>query len=109
MTAAELVGALRLVDQHCHSVLGADLDRPGFEALLSEAHDRPAPGESTFDTPLGVAVRRWCAPVLDLPPHAEPDEYLARRAELGAAEANRRLLSAAGLSDLLLDSYHPDR
>jgi hypothetical protein len=52
-------------------------------------------------------VRRWCAPVLDLPAHAAPEQYLTRRAELGAAEANRRLLRAAGASDLLLDDYRP--
>ncbi|MHC5907094.1 bifunctional DNA primase/polymerase, partial [Streptomyces sp. S6] len=33
--------------------------------------------------------------VLDLPPHAPPDEYLARRAELGAEEVNRRFLHAS--------------
>jgi uncharacterized protein len=98
---------LRLVDHHCHSVTGEDLDRPAFEALLTEASDPAAAGGSTFDTPLGVAVRRWCAPVLDLPVHAAPERYLARRAELGAAEVNRRLLAATRASDLLLDSYRP--
>jgi uncharacterized protein len=107
LTAAEVLAGLPLVDHHCHSVCGADLDRSGFEALLTEAHDPAAAGGSTFDTPLGVAVRRWCAPVLDLPPHAPPGDYLARRAEFGAAEANSRLLRAAGVSDLLLDDYRP--
>jgi predicted TIM-barrel fold metal-dependent hydrolase len=107
LNTGDVLGGLRLVDHHCHSVRGDDLDRPAFEALLTEAGVAPVPGGSTFDTPLGVAVRRWCAPVLDLPAHAAPQEYLARRAELGAAEANRRLLAAAGASDLLLDSYRP--
>jgi hypothetical protein len=106
-TAGEVLAGLRLVDHHCHSIVGEDLDRPAFEALLTEAADPAAAGESTFDTPLGVALRRWCAPVLDLPAHAPPEQYLARRAELGAAEANRRLLQAAGASDLLLDDYRP--
>jgi hypothetical protein len=106
-SASELLAGLPLVDHHCHTVTGADLDQPAFEALLTEAADPAAAGGSTFDTPLGLAVRRWCAPVLELPAHAAPEQYLARRAELGAAEANRRLLRAAGASDLLLDDYRP--
>jgi predicted TIM-barrel fold metal-dependent hydrolase len=95
---------LGLVDHHCHSVAGTELDGPGFEAYLTEATHPAAAGGSTFDTPLGLAVRRWCAPVLDLPPHAGPADYLARRTALGAAEANRRLLAAAGATDLLVDT-----
>lgn len=98
-----------LVDHHCHGVVAGELDRPAFEQLLTES-DQPAPaltGGSFFDSPLGLAVRRWCAPVLDLEPHADPDRYLERRAALGA-EANRRLLRAAGVARLLLDSgYQP--
>ena len=75
---------------------------------MSEA-DAPAPGTTTFDSPVGLAIRRHCAPVLDLPPHAPPDDYLARRAELGGAESSRRLLRAAGLGTLLVDTgFHGD-
>ena len=48
-------------------------------------------------------MRERCAPVLDLPRHAPAVDYLARRAELGAAEVNRRFLRATGTSDFLLD------
>jgi hypothetical protein len=107
LSAREVLDRLRLVDHHCHGVTGAQLARPDFERLLTEAPDSAA-GGSTFDTQLGLAVRRWCAPVLDLPPHASPEDYLARRAELGAAEANRRLLHAAGAAELLVDDgYQP--
>ena len=41
--------------------------------------------------------------MLDLPAHAPAEEYLARRAELGAAEVNRRFLRAAGIDDFLVD------
>ncbi len=109
MGAGDVLSGLRLVDHHCHSVTGADLDRPAFEALLTEAHDPTAAGGSTFDTQLGLAVRRWCAPALGLPPRAAPADYLARRAELGASEANRRLLRAARVADLLVDGgYRAD-
>ncbi|RMI43090.1 amidohydrolase [Actinomadura harenae] len=76
---------------------------------MTEA-DAPGPlGGGFFDTRVGLAVRRWCAPVLDLAPHASPDDYLARRAELGFAEVNRRFLASAGLGALCVDTgFNPD-
>jgi predicted TIM-barrel fold metal-dependent hydrolase len=100
------VADVALVDHHCHTVVGVDLERPAFELLLTEG-TRPAPaGTSHVDSPLGLAVRRWCAPVLDLEPGADADVYLERRAAVGAGEANRRLLTAAGLDALLVDTGH---
>ncbi|MCE3554996.1 amidohydrolase [Pseudonocardia sp. RS11V-5] len=91
---------LRLVDHHCHSVVPDELDEAAFGALLTEA---PVPAHDPWDSMLGLAVRRECAPVLDLARHAPPPEYLARRRELGAAEATRRLLAATGTDALLVD------
>ena len=95
------------IDHHCHGVVLSELDRPGFEALMSESH-RPAGLHcgSQFDKPLGLAIRRWCAPILDLEPFAAPEAYVARRRDLGAEEANRRLLRAAGVSAMLIDTGH---
>src|SRR5260370_16887996 len=102
-----VAGSLALIDHHCHGVINVTLDRPGVEALLTEAPGPPPPGTSMFDSPLGFAVRRWCAPVLDLEPSAPAEVYLARRAELGPAEVNRRLLRAAGVDAWLVDPrYH---
>ena len=93
-----------LIDGHCHLIVHGDLGRPEFERWCTEA-DRPAhPGTSYLDSQLGLAVRRWCAPVLDLDAHAPIDQYLARRVELGWREATRRLLRAAGLAALLVDT-----
>ncbi|MFF0157016.1 amidohydrolase family protein [Streptomyces sp. NPDC005263] len=100
----EKLAAVRLVDHHCHGVATDDLDRPAFESLLTEGE--PWPGISPFDSPVGVAVRRHCAPLLDLPRHAPADEYLARRAELGALEVNRRFLTAAGTGVFCVDTGH---
>ncbi|WP_433803521.1 amidohydrolase family protein [Actinomycetospora sp. CA-084318] len=91
-----------LVDHHCHSVVAQDLDRDGFEALLTEGPG-PAPGLSAFDSRLGFSVRRWCAPVLGLPPHAPAQDYVDRRAELGAEAVSRAMLRAAGSDVLLVD------
>ncbi len=103
------VGALPLVDHHCHGVRRGPLDRPAFEADLTEAGGPGRWHGSLFDTHAGLAVRRWCAPVLDLEAHCSPDEYLARRAELGPEEVNRRLIGAAGIGDFLVDTgFEPD-
>ena len=42
--------------------------------------------------------------MLDLPVGAEPDDYVERRAQLGPEEVNRRLLRAAGLGAMLVDT-----
>jgi predicted TIM-barrel fold metal-dependent hydrolase len=98
-----------LVDHHCHGVVRRDLDRSAFEGLLNEAAGPSPLGTTLFESMIGLAVRRWCAPVLDLEPLAHPDEYLARRGEVGAEEVNRRFLRAAGVSDFLVDTgYVPE-
>src|SRR4051812_96805 len=98
------VDDIALVDHHCHGLVTGDLDRAGFERLISESFDPPPAGTTQFDSPFGLAVRRWCAPVLDLEAFASPDEYIARRAELGADEVARRFLVEAGLGALLIDT-----
>jgi hypothetical protein len=101
---------LALIDHHCHGVVTVPLDGPGLEALLTEAPGPPPPGTSMFDSPLGFAVRRWCAPLLDLEPSAPAGRYLERRAELGPAEVNRRLLRAADVDAWLVDTgYQSDQ
>ncbi|PZG12081.1 amidohydrolase family protein [Nonomuraea aridisoli] len=114
MLPVDLPGTVRdallapLVDHHCHGVRRDDLNRAQFELLVGDGAASAPPGTTRFDTPFGVAVRRWCAPVLDLEPHAPPAVYLARRAELGAAEVNRRLLGEAGVVAFLIDTAADD-
>ncbi|WP_219535930.1 amidohydrolase family protein [Nonomuraea guangzhouensis] len=93
-----------LVDHHCHGVRRDDLSRAQFELLINAGGCPAPPGTTHFDAPIGAAIRRWCAPVLDLEPHTAPAVYLARRAELGADEVNRRLLRAAGVGAFLVDT-----
>ncbi len=96
------LGELPLVDHHCHGLV-REPDAAAVDALLSEGGAAP-PGTSNFDTPLGLAVRRHCAPLLDLPAHATAADYLARRAELGARAVAGRMLRASGTSTLLVDT-----
>ncbi|MGW0208960.1 amidohydrolase family protein [Streptomyces sp. NPDC003233] len=102
----EALAELELVDHHCHGAVTAGLAPGEFASLLTEG--AAWPGVSPFDTPAGVAVRRHCAPLLDLPRHAPPADYAARRAELGPQEVNRRFLRAAGAGVFLVDTgYAP--
>ncbi|WP_327045725.1 amidohydrolase [Microbispora sp. NBC_01189] len=93
-----------MVDQHCHGVRRDDPPRSRFEQLVAEGGAPAPPGTTHFDTPAGAAIRRWCAPVLGLEPHASAAVYLSRRTELGAVEVNRRLLRGAGVSAFLVDT-----
>jgi predicted TIM-barrel fold metal-dependent hydrolase len=98
-----------LVDHHCHGLVRRDLDRPAFEGLMNEGPGAGRWTGSPFDSMLGLAVRRHCAPVLGLEPHADADTYLERRRELGHDEVARRLLAAAGIDTLLVDTgFLPD-
>jgi predicted TIM-barrel fold metal-dependent hydrolase len=104
---AEVLAGLPLVDHHCHGVLVADPEDATFDAMLTEGG--PAPGQTNFDTPVGLSVRRHCAPLLGLDPHAPAAEYLRRRRELGAAEVNRRFLTATGTAAFGVDTgFAPD-
>ena len=91
-----------LVDHHCHGVLCRDADEAALESMLTEGAGWA--GGSVFDSQAGFMFRRLCPPVLDLPPHAEVDDYVARRADLGATEVSKRFLVAAGLSVLCVDT-----
>ncbi|MFC3455831.1 amidohydrolase family protein [Amycolatopsis speibonae] len=103
------VAATRLVDHHCHGVVTGDLGRIEFEQMLTEADTVSSLGTTLFDSLIGLAVRARCAPMLDLPPHVPAEVYLARRAELGAAEVNARFLRATGTAEFLLDGgFLPD-
>jgi uncharacterized protein len=105
-TASASIGGMALVDHHCHGVVPGDLDWRSFEGFITEGFDPAPEGTSQFDSPVGLAVRRWCAPVLGLPPLASPDDYLLRRAELGAEEVHRRFLRSARLDALMVDTGH---
>jgi hypothetical protein len=100
---------VRLIDHHVHGVVTVELDQAGIESLLSESSEPAPPGTSAFDSQLGFAVRRWCAPLLDLEPLAPAAEYVRRRLELGSGEVTRRLLTAVSVDAWLVDTgYQSD-
>lgn len=105
---AEFIDELRLVDNHMHGYWTKPVSRCRFENGLNEANTEPlAEFDSGFDTQLGFAVRAHCAPLLGLPKHADPQSYWDRRSELPAIELASLMLSAAGVSDWLVDTGIP--
>jgi predicted TIM-barrel fold metal-dependent hydrolase len=98
------VAAPVYIDHHCHGIVVEDLDRRRLESLFSEAHRPHDGGGSQFDKPLGLMIRKHCAQVLDLEPLAAAVAYVERRLALGAVEVNRRLMRAAGMDLLLVDT-----
>ncbi|MGH4012188.1 MAG: amidohydrolase family protein [Pseudonocardiaceae bacterium] len=104
MSVDAAVEALRLVDHHVHGAATGEVDGAGFEAGLTESPWPSPAGTTHLDSQLGFAVRRWCAPALDLPPRVDADAYLARRGELGAQEVTSRLLAASGIGWFLVDA-----
>ncbi len=97
-----------LVDQYSHGVLHGELGLGAFERHLAAASGVRGGGfgrgfgGSFFDSRVGLAVRRWCPPILGLDPHVPAVRYLARRRELGAYAAGRALLRATGIRVLLV-------
>lgn len=98
------VAGVALVDHHVHSTW---LGTPGVAEvadLIRESGRPLAPGLDAFESPLGFAIRRHCAPLLDLPPHASAEAYLHRRAQFSAEELTRTFLYRAGVDTWLVDT-----
>jgi len=102
---AEHLRTVPLIDHHVHGNFVAAVDRATFEASINEGSTDPVPPwMSQFDSPLGLSIRRWCAPLLGLDALAEADAYWARRSELSADELAELMLPAAGVSRWIVDT-----
>jgi uncharacterized protein len=97
------IGDVALIDQHVHGCWLQAGDRHRFENALNEANTEPL-ADSGFDSQLGFAVRAHCAPVLGLAKHVEPQLYWERRGEFTERELAGLFMSAAGVSDWLVDT-----
>jgi uncharacterized protein len=102
---AEHLRGIGLIDHHVHGVFDQAVDRADFEASINEGSTDPVPGFMTqFDSPLGLSIRRWCAPLLGLDAFASADDYWARRSEFAPDELARLLLPAAGVARWIVDT-----
>jgi predicted TIM-barrel fold metal-dependent hydrolase len=102
---ADHLRAIEVIDHHVHGTFNKAVDRAGFEASINEGSTDPVPSFMTqFDSPLGLSIRRWCAPLLGLQPLATADDYWARRSEFRADELARTMLPAAGVARWVVDT-----
>jgi predicted TIM-barrel fold metal-dependent hydrolase len=104
VAGSSLLESVPLIDHHCHGVTGAELGAVQFDELAGESSAPGRPGRMLAASQFGAVVRAECAPLLGLPRHCSADEYQARRRGLGAAEVNRRLLTATGISSYFIDT-----
>ena len=95
---------VRLVDHHVHGILRGGLERATFLDALIESNLPAATAAAGTDTQLWYAVRRWCAPLLGLPPGVDAETYLERRLPLTNEEAAARMLPSAGFGRLLVET-----
>jgi predicted TIM-barrel fold metal-dependent hydrolase len=102
---ADHLRSIELIDHHVHGAFDEPVDRAAFEAAINEGSTDPVPAfMSQFDSPLGLSIRRWCAPLLGLDPLASADDYWARRSELSPDDLARIMLPAAGVSRWIVDT-----
>lgn len=102
---ADHLRTVTLIDHHVHGAYDKPVDRAGFEAAINEGSTDPVPSFMTqFDSPLGLSIRRWCAPLIGLDALAGADDYWARRSEYSPDELARVMLPAAGVSRWIVDT-----
>lgn len=102
--ASEVLAQLSLIDHHVHGVVIEDPSPEAFANMITESDRTPRSVAAALETQVGFAVRRWCAPVLDLPKHVDADTYFARRLELGSTEVNERFLRQSGIGHYLIET-----
>lgn len=98
------VADLALVDHHVHAPLCRDVNRIELEQLLTES-DRPAPsGTSFFDSQIGFAVRRHCAPLIGLEAGATAEDYCDKRIQFSPEQLATTFLGNANVEHWLVDT-----
>ena len=103
-TLKEHIDSLSLTDHHVHGVIRENPTPESFAHMITESDRTPRSISEAFDTQVGFAVRRWCAPQLGMESYVSADEYFKRRLELGSDTVNRNLLKAAGIGRYLLET-----
>ncbi len=102
--ASEALAQISLVDHHVHGVVRENPTPEFFASMITESDRTPPSVAAALDTQVGFAVRRWCAPLLELPKHVDAVAYFERRLEIGAPEVNRRFLKASGIGHFLIET-----
>lgn len=93
-----------LLDHHVHGVIKENPSISEFASMITESDRQPEDLTIAMNSQVGFSVRKWCAPILDLPEHVDPNTYFERRIEIGAEEVNKRLLRASGITHSLIET-----
>jgi predicted TIM-barrel fold metal-dependent hydrolase len=101
---SEFLSTLRLVDHHVHGVVRDNPSLESFTNMITESDRTPSSLDEALNTQVGFALRRWCAPILDLPLSCGPREYFNRRIELGSEEVNQRFLTSSGIDHYFIET-----
>lgn len=100
----DYVDHVGLLDHHVHGVYQNNPTVDEFSNMITESDRQPKSLSIAMNSQIGFATRKWCAPLLDLPTHCDPQSYFSRRIELGASEVNRRFLVASGVTHSLIET-----
>lgn len=101
---SDFLNTLELVDHHVHGVVRENPSEKAFANMITESDRTPLSLREALNTQVGFALRRWCAPLLDLPSYSTPEDYFARRVELGSNEVNRRFLTHSGIGHYFIET-----
>lgn len=101
---SEFLATLELVDHHVHGVTKGDPSEESFSNMITESDRTPTSLTEALNTQVGFALRKWCAPQLDLPAYCSPADYFSRRIELGSEEVNRRFLTHSGIGHYFIET-----
>src|SRR5690606_37708336 len=101
---SDFMEALPLIDHHVHGTLLPPLSRSQFESFLTESAEPIPEWMTQFDSQVGFAVRKYCAPEFGLGEHADADSYWEARASRTPDEVSRLLLTASGIAESIIDT-----
>ena len=100
----ELLLDAKFIDHHVHGILRGVLTPEHLVQQLSESARPAAAAIAGMDSQLGIAVRRWTAPLIGLEPSVAGATWLAHRATLDNETLGAAMLPEAGLEALLVDT-----
>ena len=101
---SEFLSTLPLVDHHVHGVVRENPSLESFTNMITESDRTPLSLGEALNSQVGFALRRWCAPLLNLPVSCGAQEYFNRRIELGSEEVNKRFLRESGIGHYFIES-----
>lgn len=94
-----------LVDHHVHATVDAPPSVREFENLISESREALGPGQSRFDSSVGIAIGAYCGRLLT-GARIPALEYFDQRSTRDERELDSLFLRAAVVSDWCIDTGH---